>query len=374
MISSAPTPEANPFLAALTIEVQRCLQLRLDDNYDTSQLGAYDEARHRTDLVGPRRPEPGADLSVAIQRLADVGELYLMLGDERSRSLLVSLCAYRVLGFTHVKLPRNEPGYWSDIDRAAALDTGLPGLPIRYAGLTLRCFALSSIGYDMRVFATPQGVACACIQKQYEYLVGGVRCKAEPGDVVIDAGACWGETSVYFAHEVGPVGKVYAFEFIPGNTAVLRRNVEENPRLAARVEVIEAPLWSRSNERVFFVDWGPGSRVSMEPTAYRNTTGERRTLSIDDLVSGHQVGRVDFIKMDIEGAELDALQGGERTLRASRPKLAISLYHKPTDFVDIPRYLRSLNLGYDYYLEHHTIYQNETVLFCVPRTSDTTGT
>jgi FkbM family methyltransferase len=363
---STPHPHDNALLARLSHEVEHCLAYQHDDNYDTSQLGEYDEARHRTDLVGPKRPTPGADLSEHIQRFAEVNDLYLMLGDERSRALLVSLCAYRVLGFTHVKLPRNAPRYWSDIAGAEALATDAAVLPIRFANLTLRRFDLAPIGYDLRVYATPQGVACACIQKQYEYAHGEVRCRAERGDVVIDAGACWGETSVYFAHEVGPVGKVYAFEFIPGNLSVLRRNLEENPRLAARIAVVEAPLWSVSNERVYFVDWGPGSRVSMDPEAYRNAAGERRTLSVDDLVSSHNIGRVDLIKMDIEGAELDALLGAERTLRTWRPKLAISLYHKTTDFVDIPRYLRSLELGYEYYLEHHTIYQNETVLFCVP--------
>ena len=85
------------------------------------------------------------------------------------------------------------------------------------------------------------------------------------------------------------------------------------------------------------------------------------------MVQQLHLPRVDFIKMDIEGAEYPALRGAEQTIRSFRPKLAISIYHQISDFVDIPRFLHGLNLDYDFYVEHHTIYQNETVLFAIPR-------
>ena len=66
--------------------------------------------------------------------------------------------------------------------------------------------------------------------------------------------------------------------------------------------------------------------------------------------------------MDIEGAELPALRGATSVLQKFRPKLAISLYHSMDDFVDIPKYLNSLELGYEFYLSHGTIYHEETVL------------
>ncbi len=88
--------------------------------------------------------------------------------------------------------------------------------------------------------------------------------------------------------------------------------------------------------------------------------------SIDDFVAEQALQRVDFIKMDIEGAELKALQGAEQTLKAFRPKLAIALYHRADDFVDIPSYLESLNLNYEFFLDHFTIHLEETVLFASP--------
>ena len=53
--------------------------------------------------------------------------------------------------------------------------------------------------------------------------------------------------------------------------------------------------------------------------------------------------------MDIEGSELNALQGAEKTIREFRPKLAISLYHKEDDFIVIPDYLKKLNLQYEFF-------------------------
>jgi hypothetical protein len=70
--------------------------------------------------------------------------------------------------------------------------------------------------------------------------------------------------------------------------------------------------------------------------------------------------------MDIEGAELPALRGAEATLRAFRPKLAIALYHRLDDFIDIPAYLDGLGLGYAFFLGHFTIHSEETVLFARP--------
>jgi hypothetical protein len=82
-------------------------------------------------------------------------------------------------------------------------------------------------------------------------------------------------------------------------------------------------------------------------------------------VATGDVSRIDFVKMDIEGSELAALQGGERAIRKWRPKLAISLYHRPEDFYTIPQWVDSLRLGYRFYLDHYSIHHEETVLYAI---------
>ncbi|MDR1086700.1 MAG: FkbM family methyltransferase [Endomicrobium sp.] len=69
--------------------------------------------------------------------------------------------------------------------------------------------------------------------------------------------------------------------------------------------------------------------------------------------------------MDIEGAELDALVGAKDTIRKYKPRLAICIYHKPSDIIDIPLYILSLVPEYKLYIRHYSTYKWETVLYCV---------
>lgn len=146
---------------------------------------------------------------------------------------------------------------------------------------------------------------------------------------------------------------------------MIQANIGLNEHLQKRIKLIPNPVWSVSGEKLYYVDWGPGSRLSSDPSRY-NYDGTTSTLSIDDLVHDQQINKVNYIKMDIEGAELDALRGAERTILNNRPKLAISLYHSLEDFERIPNYLNSLGVEYSYYLKHHTLFENETVLYAVP--------
>ena len=71
-----------------------------------------------------------------------------------------------------------------------------------------------------------------------------------------------------------------------------------------------------------------------------------RVVRIDDDIQEN----VTFIKMDVEGAECEALRGAERQIRANKPKLAISLYHKTTDLLEIPKIIRSYIPEYKFYI------------------------
>ena len=79
------------------------------------------------------------------------------------------------------------------------------------------------------------------------------------------------------------------------------------------------------------------------------------------------LSRVDFIKMDIEGFELPALAGAERVIDQFRPRLAISLYHRPEDIFEIPLWIGNRFPWYSLHLDHYTIHHEETVLFAWPR-------
>ncbi len=105
--------------------------------------------------------------------------------------------------------------------------------------------------------------------------------------------------------------------------------------------------------------------VNSDPSKFsQNDTGNFliKGLPIDTVLKGKHIT---FIKMDIEGAEGDALKGAENTIRRQKPTLAISAYHKFNDLWELPRLIDSFKVGYKYYLRHYTHNISETVLYCV---------
>src|SRR5687768_4241979 len=222
---------------------------------------------------------------------------------------------------------------------------------------------LNRIGYPIEVYLMPVWVVTTFMIKQYEYSNDKTIIQAREGDYVIDAGGGWGDTALYFAYLVGQYGKVYTFEFESENLRVIQRNLDLNPGISNRIQIIEKALWDKSGEELIYSINGPATSLT------KNQTGNLQvsTLTLDNFVGEEGLPRVDFIKMDIEGSELKALYGAERTIRAFRPKLAISVYHNQDDIITVSNYLENLELGYEIFLGHFTIYSGETILFACVR-------
>jgi FkbM family methyltransferase len=79
--------------------------------------------------------------------------------------------------------------------------------------------------------------------------------------------------------------------------------------------------------------------------------------------------RPTFIKMDIEGSELDALFGLKETISNQSPVLALSVYHKPNDLRDIPKFIFEINDSYRFYIRTYGFNTFETVLYAIPKSS-----
>jgi FkbM family methyltransferase len=289
---------------------------------------------------------------------------YDLLGDEASRQVLIKVLALKVLG-CRVKLP-NYSLYWESVALTKAKLLKTPHtIPIRYhPGVLdedpwLDYYEMEEIGLPVRLHAHTVSIIDKFALQEYRYDNSGTVISAAPGDIVIDAGGGWGDTSLYFAHKVGKNGNVYCFEFAPSNMAILTENLRLNEALRGRIKTIAQAVWNRSRESLSFRDQGLASHVDEG----MNQTGTVQTTTIDDFVKEEGLQRVDFIKMDIEGAELRALRGAEQTIRLFRPKLAIFLCHNWEDFITIPGYLGNLGVGYEFYLGHYTPRWGETVLF-----------
>ncbi|MDP9171847.1 MAG: FkbM family methyltransferase [Acidobacteriota bacterium] len=280
---------------------------------------------------------------------AGLSGLYDLLEDEASKELLIRILAFRVLGDRHVRLPLNTPHYWA-LRRSVAKYIEDRGTIKGDSFLRdLHRFNIRGV----RLNAHPLNILNTFLLEQYRCARASVGVK--PGDIVIDCGGCWGDTALEFALTAG---HVYCFECMPSNIAIFKKNLELNPALASKITLVGKALSGRSGEKLSFLDSGAGSRSS------EGGSVEVETITIDDFVSENGIGRVDLIKMDIEGSEPVALAGARGTLLRSRPDLAISLYHDIEHFVSIPAWLDGLNAGYRFYLDHFTIHLEETVLFC----------
>lgn len=173
-----------------------------------------------------------------------------------------------------------------------------------------------------------------------ELLVSLVR----PGSVVYDLGANAGFFTLLASRLVGPAGKVYAFEPLPANLDVLRRHLALNR--AANVTVVAAAVGDRDGSARFE---GSGSKARLGDGGAHGTAIEVTAVRIDTLIAHGELAPATLVKLDVEGAELAALQGMDRLLRDVRPRLLIEFHGRHIDGVDVDTACRTLlqQRGYD---------------------------
>lgn len=176
-------------------------------------------------------------------------------------------------------------------------------------------------------------------------------------EVFVDCGAFHGENLLELcklieADSKGTLAHAYELEMDPQNVAILKRQVTGIPN----VEVIPKGAWSSSGNLPFRAQKGKSSIIDEGSEDFVPVT------TIDECVGGE---RVTFIKMDIEDAELQALEGARKTIVRDKPKLAISVYHRPEDFIAIPQFISQLDIGYKLYLRAYSQTGCETILYAV---------
>ena len=208
----------------------------------------------------------------------------------------------------------------------------------------MRLFDVNFPTKNIFIFAFNQGVAnCG---KQYFDIF-------DPRDteVFVDAGAYNGDSINDFLAWVGNKHyKIYAIEPLSDMCEEIRNKNIPN------VEAINCAAWNRK-EMLYFSSNMRGSGV-------RKNENEGYTVGgiIDEIVGEDKVS---FIKMDIEGAELKALEGAKETILKWYPRLAICIYHKYEDIYEIGDYILSLNPNYKLYIRHYSTCMWETVLYAV---------
>lgn len=144
------------------------------------------------------------------------------------------------------------------------------------------------------------------------------------GSIVIDVGAYTGIYTIYAALQIGPKGRVIAFEPDPYNRMMLKRNIRLNG--LGNVICSNKGLYNREAVLAFDVQ-GFGSHV-VEGDNARKSVNRIRVTTLDAELARLRIPRVDFVKMDVEGSELEALQGCIRTIEgATAIEFAVASYH-----------------------------------------------
>ncbi|WP_187626360.1 FkbM family methyltransferase [Selenomonas caprae] len=176
----------------------------------------------------------------------------------------------------------------------------------------------------------------------------------EDNEVFIDAGVFDGMSAIRFAEwSNDKYDHIYGFE----PNAASYSNCAKIYNTLKNTTLFNKGVWDK-NTVLQFRENGPGSKIIEDEKAIGNDTIS--VASIDDELAGE---RVTFIKMDVEGAELKGLYGAEKTIRKWMPKLAISVYHKPTDLWEIPNIILSFNADYKFYMRHYFFNDCETILY-----------
>lgn len=281
---------------------------------------------------------------------------YNLLTDVSEKILFVKMIATK-LGCNFVT-KYEEQKYLKSRQIFDSLLINNSALKLKTATRKLKFYNLSELGYNLKIYGSRALLDKIAIHNQYCYK----DCIIKKGDYVIDAGGCWGDTALIFANKTGAKGKVWTFEFFEDNINVMKNNFLYNKKFSKIITLVKKPLYDKINKNLY-VNYACADITNL--TEKKNSLQSYKTISIDDFVYENKIAKIDFIKMDIEGCELKALNGAVKTLKKYKPKLAIAAYHKNEDYYKISKFLNELNIGYKFFFASYTLNFTDTVIYAV---------
>ncbi len=198
----------------------------------------------------------------------------------------------------------------------------------------------SSAGF----FWMRQGVGLLYLLAEQDWLVeDSPNLSVRPGDIVFD---CEAHVGVFTAKALAlGAAKVVAIEPNPTNLECLRRNFPREIK-SGRVVLVPEAVWS--SEGTVSLHMGVSTAQDSLVRSVGGETMDIPATTIDRLVERLGLDKVDYIKMDIEGAEREALKGALETLRHHRPRLMLDSYHRKDDSTVLPKIIREANADYQF--------------------------
>ena len=205
-----------------------------------------------------------------------------------------------------------------------------------------------------------------------QYLYQDMYKNVSGNEIIVDCGGYIGDSVEKFVLAFGnKVKKIYSFECFEDNILKIKEMGQTLKKEGWSGELVVASYAvSDKTDKIIFNDIGnpdsgylPDSRLTVqynEKLAPIKTI-EVETRTIDGFIPEDE--KVTLIKMDIEGAEYDALKGAEKTIKKDKPRLAISIYHNPSDYWRIYELIHEFSSEYKFAVIHHQNNHLDTVLY-----------
>lgn len=196
-----------------------------------------------------------------------------------------------------------------------------------------------------------------------QYFTPQIVNNAEDMSCFIDVGAYIGDTIEDALSYLPQLKNIYAFEADKNNYESLIEKYENN----SRVKIYQAALSDHQGSIAFSSGYNPESGMTghcIEETSTAKKFQMVPAMCLDQFTE--TLGTpVSFIKIDVEGGEMDVLRGAVQTIRRDCPKLAVCVYHRNQDILEIPLWLHSIVPEYKFFLRQHSVQGTDTVLYAV---------
>lgn len=179
-------------------------------------------------------------------------------------------------------------------------------------------------------------------------------------ETFVDCGCYDGSTAFRFAGWCAEGGKSYdkIWSFEPDAASYVKCQNILKP--LSNCELFPYGISDKAGMVSFLANGYENAKIIKDGNVSDNHIQQVHVVKLDEILDNE---RITFIKMDIEGAEYDALKGAEKIIREQKPRLAISVYHHPNHIVEIPELLLKFRSDYRFYLRHYSLLSNEVVLY-----------
>lgn len=223
----------------------------------------------------------------------------------------------------------------------------------------------SRVDFMTALFGAPERIWESWCHNLYNHLEYMDYVTISPGDTIVNCGVLGGMELPLFLAALDGRGRIVNIDPFGYDCLVetVRQTLEFNPGLDIE---IRAAAHSEQGSVRLPIRGG----MAVGGMAGRTLPGcEHRDYparTVDAIVSELGLDRVDYLKMDIEGAEIEALKGSALTIGKFRPQLAISIYHEPSHFWRIPVMLDGVCPDYRFFVKHYHYHPAETILYAIP--------